>query len=400
MVLNIDNILYNKVNIFNILIVIFSIFIISTKNINFFTLTIIFFVFVIQQILIIKFKNSKKNDNKISYKNLDHIKKTIKENLLYRSNMINSNKMTIEKWVEYNNNNMNITIDNEKFYFFIWEYIPKQDEFILLVHPYTDFVNMVFSDYMKDRKEVFPHIKEEPNDKNVHNMYRIADLDKVNLIKYYWTDPLKESLVKKESYFVKWIDKENNKSGVIGIGYNINNMLKTNTISYSNYINYSYLIFLNFIISIVTYITFAITKHKVKSLLILIISFTYITRYIDSQELLGSFTTENLKIENLNSSILGVSFLVGMNIFILSSLKKDIKIKLFIESGIIFSMSLILLLFSMIKFTNYMNIRELMENRISNQIMFNFSILLNLFVIINYILFVVTRENKFLLKYI
>ena len=41
---------------------------------------------------------------------------------------------------------------------------------------------------------------------------------------------------------------------------------------------------------------------------------------------------------------------------------------------------------AMFRVTNYMNIRDLMEDRISTQIVFNFSILLNMFVIINYII--------------
>jgi len=398
--MGVNDLIFKKVNIFNVFIVIFSIYIILSKNINIFTLVIIFFTFIIQQIVTIRFKNSSKKDGIIKYDNLDTIKKTIKENLLYRSQLLQSKKMNLKKWVEYNNNDNTIYIDNRKFYFFVYEYIPGVDDLLLLAHPHKKFVNMAWSDILKDGKETFPYIKEETHDKAILDMYHMSQVDEINAIKYFWTDTNLEALVQKETYFVKWIDEKNNKTGVLGIGYNINNILESNTIIYSNYIHYAHLFFLNFIIFTVSYITYTITNHKVKSLILLLISLTYFDYYINSKELIGSFNTENLKIQSINTSILGVSFLVGMNVFILTSLKKEIKMELFTESGIIFSLSLILLLFSMFKDTAFINIRELMQDRISNQSLFNFSILLNLFVIINYILFVVSRKNRVLLKYI
>jgi hypothetical protein len=231
-------------------------------------------------------------------------------------------------------------------------------------------------------------------------MYHLSHLEQVNSLKYFWTDNAVQALVQKETFFLKWSDKKNNKTGIIGMGYNIKNVIETNTIVYSNYIHYHHLFFLNVIIFTVAYVIYSITKHKVKALFLLIISLVYIDYYINSKELIGSFGTENLKIQNINSSVLGISFLVGMNVFILSSLKKEIKTELFTESGIFFSLSVILLLFSMFKDTAFLNIRELMEDRISNQSLFNFSILLNLFVIINYILYVISKKNNILLKYI
>jgi hypothetical protein len=137
---------------------------------------------------------------------------------------------------------------------------------------------------------------------------------------------------------------------------------------------------------------------KVKAAILLLLTSSYLINFINSKELLGSFSTENTKIQNITSSVLGISFLIGVNIFILTSLKKELKQKLFIESGLVFSFSIILLLLAMFRVTNYMNIKELMEDRISTQLVFNFSILLNMFVIINYIIHVISKEKNFLFK--
>lgn len=400
MIINtIADLIKNKTNIINLLIIVFSIFIIVTKNVNFFNLFIIFLVFLIQQVVIIV-NNKKPTNNSIRYDNLENIQKNIEKNLLYRADLLNSNKMSFNDWIKYNSEHAVIKIDNKEFYFFIFQYINNQDDFLTLVHANKDYINLVWKDVMKDQQENFPFIKEETNEKLIHNMQDLGNLKKVNSIKYFWTDPLERTLIKKESYFINWYDKNDNKKGVIGMGYNTNNILQTNTISYSNYIHYFNLTILNIIILLVISVTFFITNHRVKSLLLLLICLFYITNYIQSKELLGSFETENLKVQGINSSILGISFLVGINIFILSSLKREIKNNLFIESGIIFSLSLMLLLLSMFKVTNFMNIRELMEDRISNQLLFNFCILLNLFVIINYVLFVISRSKGIFVKFI
>jgi hypothetical protein len=136
----------------------------------------------------------------------------------------------------------------------------------------------------------------------------------------------------------------------------------------------------------------------VKATILLVFTSTYLINFINSQELIGSFSTENTKIQNITNSVLGISFLIGVNIFILTSLKKELKQKLFVESGLVFSFSIILLLMAMFSMTNHMNIKELMENRISTQLVFNFSILLNMFVIVNYIMHVISNEKNLFLK--
>ena len=358
---------------------------------------LIYFLFIVNQIVSI-YINSKNKNTIIKYENFDEIQKKMKEELMKRSNLINTNKMDFDKWLTYNKENDILKIEDKSFYFFIFEYINHQDEFLTLVHANPSYINLVWKDVMKDQKEYFPFIKEETNDKLINNMYDLGQFNKINKIKYYWTDPIERTLIKKESLFIKWYDKQNKKSGVIGIGYNTDNILETITIDYSDYIHYIYIFIINIIILVITYATYALNNNKVKVTVFLILTYLYLINFINSKELIGSFASENTKIQNTNSSVLGISFLIGVNIFILTSLKKEIKQKLFIESGLTFSVSVILLLLVMFKVTNYTNIKELMEDRISTQLVFNFSILLNIFVIINYIISVISKENNSLFK--
>ena len=94
--------------------------------------------------------------------------------------------------------------------------------------------------------------------------------------------------------------------------------------------------------------------------------------------------------------MLSISFLVSVNIFILNSLasnKNLINKPIFLESSVIFSLSLLLLLFSIYKQTNFNSISDMKSNRITKQLTFNLVVYYNLFIVINYLLFV-AKENK------
>ena len=379
------------------IVLIFFIIIFLYKNVTFIRIFIVYISFIILQLFTI-YKNTNNKSSSISYDNLDEIKKTIKEELKKRTDLLNENKMNFDEWVNYNIKNDIINVGKYKFYFFIFEYINHNDNFLTLSHANKDYIGLVWTDVMKDQKENFPFIKEETNDKLINNMYEIGQFNRVNSIKYYWTDPIEKTLIKKESFFYKWYDKANKKSGVIGIGYNTNNVLESKTMDYSDNIHFTSIIYVDAIILIVTYITYLLSNNKLKSIIFLILTSSYVISYLSSKELMSSFSQENIKIQSINSSVLGISFLIGVNIFILTSLKKEFKQKLFIESGFIFSISLILLLLSMLKVTNYMYISELMQDRISTQLIFNFSVILNIFIIINYITHVITMEKNALLK--
>ena len=121
----------------------------------------------------------------------------------------------------------------------------------------------------------------------------------------------------------------------------------------------------------------------------------YLINYITSTELIGSFGTESVKTNNMNSSLLVISFLIGVNTFILNTLKKKFtNTGMFTESGLVFSLALLLLMMCMIKTTNYITIDDLMTDRITNQLMFNMSIILNMIIIVNYILYIVATQYK------
>ena len=92
------------------------------------------------------------------------------------------------------------------------------------------------------------------------------------------------------------------------------------------------------------------------------------------------------KIKYINSGALSVAFLAGVNIYIIGILSSNSKSFLYIQSSIIFALSISLLMISILQYTNLTEINYMISNRISNELLFNFSIILNMVILINFIL--------------
>lgn len=300
-------------------------------------------------------------------------------------------KMKYEDWLKYNETNA-ITIDGTSYHFFIFELIHHENEFVTRVHENKKYVNMAWDDVMKDQSENYPFIKEETNEKLIHNMYYMGlDNPVDNVLKYYWTDPTENTLVKKESTFDVWHDPNSKKTGVIGISYEISDILQCKIAFYSNKIHKSDLMIVNLIILATTCILYVFNSNKIKSFVVCVVLSIYLITFLSSNELIGSFETENSKIDTILNSIIGISFLFGVNIFILESLKKYMA-DMYTESGLVFSLSLLLLMIVLFKDTNYIHLSDIMADRISNQLMYNMSIFLNMIIIANYLIYMVSTK--------
>jgi len=82
-----------------------------------------------------------------------------------------------------------------------------------------------------------------------------------------------------------------------------------------------------------------------------------------------------------------VSYLIIVNIFILGTLSKIKNNVLTFETMMLFSFSVFLLLISIFKVNSFITYIEIIKERISLGFLFNYSIILNIFIIINYIFY-------------
>lgn len=327
------------------------------------------------------------NNSLIDYKSniLNEIKKRL--NLLTRKNL------NYNDWLTYNQENNVCLINNEKLYIFIFQYIPKSDKMVAKVHGNPNYIDFDWDDIIKDQDNIFSFINEKVNPDLISIMYDLASnsSDNSDNIQYYWTDPIQKILVKKRSYFMKYVNPSNpDITGIIGMGYTEQNLISNDKIYYINRINNFQLIIVNFCILLCSLLIFILNKHILKSILFYIISFVFVYHFVNLEELEGSYATEIEKINQMNSNILGISFLIGINTFILTSFSNKVKI-LFTETGFLFSISVILLLLAAYNHSNYSTIIDIMNNRISDQYLFNYCILVNIFIIFNFIYYLIYK---------
>jgi hypothetical protein len=205
---------------------------------------------------------------------------------------------------------------------------------------------------------------------------------------YFWPDPIESIPVKKESQIINIPKGKYHNELNLGIGIDLENLDKTNRLQYSNFIHLSYVIIISLLTFLITIIVSIFSNKRdtnFKPYMFLILSNLYFLHFLTNTEYQGKTETEIKKIDQINNGILSISFLVGVNTFIITSLTKSSNVELFTQSATVFAISVILLLFSAFKVTDAITINDLIQDRISNQLIFNFSILLNAFVVLNYI---------------
>jgi hypothetical protein len=337
-------------------------------------------------------------DIDINIKNKKLIETELGKTLSERMDLLKSEKMTFREWLEYNNKNMFVKVNGGGYYIFIHEHI-KDKNFICRVHANAKYPNLLWSDIIKEQNEQFISTKFTCDPELLFNMFNSGQHDIPDIMSYYWNDPVTNKLIKKQTLFLSYSKPHKDKSGlehngfVIGVGYNIENLNITYQNKYYNKLNKFYL---GTVIIVVLSLALLMSRFNIiashgniKSISFLIVSLLYILYYTNSIENLSSPVGEKDKMDSINSGILSISFLIGVNIFIISTLQySKSSIKLNQETSVIFSVSLLLLMFSIFKITNYSSIDDLVDIRVSNQFVFNYSIILNILIIVNYLLFI------------
>jgi len=367
-------------------------------------LWIIFFMILIIYYLLIEFyyKIKIKTNNEITFNlsNKNLINQIFKNELDKRLELLN--KLSYEQWINYNINNNFIEINNFKYYFFIYENIEQskfiKSTFVNRVNEDKNIQNMSIKDIIQTNQYKFIFTKYKSDPEYIDNIF--LSKDEYKKLNYYWYDPHIKSAVKKFSISKNY--EKNNIKGVIGLDYDVS-ILEDEFSLFFNLIDKYSLVFLIFIIFFVAIIInyYDITTISYTSIFLLLICNIYIFYYLGLKEEYSNFDIESDKFKFLSDSLLSVSFLIGINVFILTNIKSFCHISknnLFFNSVVIFCLSLILLLRSLYKTTNYETIDSMKKIRITKQLFFNTAIILNVFIIINYFIFIILTTEKKIFK--
>lgn len=353
---------------------------------------IIYFYFSFEKNKTIKMKGYNKNKKEI----IDKMGKELNN----RVKLLQSKKMKYNDWIEYNNDNVLVDINSgEKLNIFIYEDLLNNDNFINRVNIYKQYIGLSWQDIVKATNDQLVFSKYTTDKDLLLNANSLSEISKNNssTLLYYWVDPQSTIIYKRLGHFVKWKDPLSKTSGLIGISYNMENL--NDEFKYINVISNKSVLLVSFVTFFISYIIQHIEKNQFnanfKSYLFLIASNFFIFYYLNKGEGINSPNTELEKLNNINVNVLSLSFLTGINIFILNSFKNDNRMELFKETSIQFAISLIFLLNTLMRVTNYETTNDVIKLRISNQFKFDFSILINTFIILNYSLFLLSKRFKF-----
>jgi hypothetical protein len=305
-------------------------------------------------------------------------------------------KMSYDDWLNYNNKNVTFEFNDISYYLFIYEKANIDDNFILRASVQQELVNLNYS----VERQIITHsylILEEfpPSEFLPNEMYNMTlNPDGFNQISYFWDIPSLQLPAKKISTFTTF--KKGDFTGVIGSGDVISYLNIDYGLRYSEIISIGMYIFFNLFFLFITIIIFKIDNKKIyKPLSIFSILNLCLLFLMSLKTTHTTVELEQLKIDQLSSSVLGLSFLVGVSIFIIGHTKnKELKT----ENSFLFSMSIVLLLLTIFKTNNYTSIDEIRSTRIKMQLFFNFTIVLSIFIILNYSSANLDLRNNFLFQ--
>lgn len=372
----------------------------SIINLVIFYVVIVVFQIVFTYYNVNYIKNETQLDDKIRFnvKHYEDIKLFLKRELERRAELLISGKMNYDEWIKYNNDNVFVEYKGEKYDIFIYlrgENNGHPGDTIQLVCDLDKaYVGLILTDLMKDVGEQFVFLK-QTSDPNLAKHFMELGRNGVTSVKYFWPDPVELKPTKKESQIITIPANKEHGELLMGIGLDLVNLDQSTRFYYINELHKSYLVLISLLTLFIAIIVYLFSKSNGhKSFIFLFLTNLYLLYYMNNSEYHGSTETEIKKIDQINSGILSVSFLVGVNTFIITSLTKLSDNELFIQSAIVFAISVILLLFSAFKITNQITISDLLNDRISNELIFNFSILLNIFVVSNYILSIIRTDPR------
>ena len=310
--------------------------------------------------------------------------------------MESANKMKYSDWINYVKKNSLYEFDGIKMYVFNWTNINNTDKMMLVNYPDKKLEELTWEDFLQIHDEIILNSKYTLSKNIPLNMYNNAIEGHYDLLSYYWIDPIYEKSVRKKTLFTKFYFKKENISGVIGIGINIENLSNQNQFKYFNYISKPELIIgslISITISLVISKLHTVKNAQIKAFIFLIIINLYIIIFNNTQDHISKIANENEKITTINSNILNLSFLSSVNLFILSTIYTTNK-DLFVETSVIFILTVLLLLMAIYKLTNQNTIYELIKVRLTNTFIFNYAVLLNIIIITNFIFYTFSKRFK------
>jgi hypothetical protein len=328
-------------------------------------------------------------------KNQDRLQKIFSERIDNAKKLLNQKGMTTEKWSELQRKSRKFVVDGMTYYMFIYvkvQIAPTKQTFVCVSHLSEEYEGLEWADIVKSTETSMMFNKYSVDSNLIANMYndpRQKD-GSYPYIKYFWVDPLTNNAVEKQSTFGKWVSSDGSE-GIMGIGYTVKNLaLAEKSKTYNDDISLEKILFVQIVIGLLGFLTYLAGRDSDvynvhKALLFMISMSIYVILFTNTQETVNSYDAEIEKLDGILRSLMSVAFMSSVSIYINTKLKK-VNQALYIENSCLFAATIMMLLISSLSSTNYRTIGELIQVRVAKQFFFNFAILLNVYIVINFLI--------------
>jgi hypothetical protein len=339
-------------------------------------------------------------------KNIDEISKKFSRIILDRVKLLDN--MSYSEWIDYNNKNSIVEIGKFTTSIFTYEKIGNNDksDFILRSSENKDAIGLTYTDLLSQQKVDFLYTTFTQNPNLISLMYNMTkDEDGLGSLKYYSSSDIIKNPTEKKSIVSNWskkIDEETTFTGVIFIGITLKDAEIDYTFNYYTYSN-KYFVASMSILTLLASIILHYSKYSMsfyKPLSLLIVLNIYLTSYYSANESITTFEIEQSKYTDLNNGILALAFLIGVNTYILNKLQKlkNNKLALHSESSVYFLFAVLLMILCLYRISNYEDINSFRRSRINIGCMYNMSIIVNIYILFNYLLYIGINEKIIKIK--
>ena len=339
-------------------------------------------------------------DERIEYnlENIELIQSTIIKELQGRINLLKTKsasegRLNYNQWIEYNNKSPYVVVDSEndrKYWIQTWRLVPQTDgkKFILKSYPDASYINHSWKDiiYINQRKFTSNHV--ETDEELLFKMY-LSDEKPFTLTQYYWYDPVFKKMVERRDISMRYDDEEGN-SGFISSGYTIKNINKGFTFDHLTHPLTSKLYYGSNILTMLLAFMIYYYNHRdhprlglLKSSIFFIILSGYTAYYCSIDDEMGSVDVEIRKLDSINQGTISISFLTGLSIFVLSAVKKNHPF-LYKETSFLLVFFILTVIFVLFKNNSYVLLQDITEHRVFKEFIFNYCILMYMFIMINF----------------
>lgn len=381
-------------------------------------LVLTYTIFVIFQMYYVKtyiqnWQANLKSDNvdfmQHNIENKKDLNKAFSNEIEQRLKMLANDETSYAEWVNYNNKNYNIKFGKHSYDISVYERIRNsnanygsKDKFILRANKIKEKLGLTYDELLRQDNYSFLFSIFSPHPDFLHTMFDSPMYSSgVNIFSHFSVDKELNRPVKSIAIGGPFQKKSKDGSifeGVIYASYPVLDVEDQYANKYYDFMNRKFIGMISLgTLAIALMLYFASPSKNTIWLpyLFLLATNWYLLSFMDITEGITNEKGEDDRTKDINEGILAISFLAGVNVFVVQSLRDGKDSASYYEAAILFMLGLILLLFSLYKITNYNRIDEIRTHRIQKQFLYNGSIYINFFILIYYSFFVVRKSKVF-----